>query len=61
MTLNVVNLIKMPSGGDARIEFEEEVTPGKDLIKGTAKTFIPFIVLFLTKENTFYIKHICNM
>lgn len=39
----------MPSGGDARIEFEEEVTPGKDLIKGTAKTFIPFIVLFLTK------------
>ena len=41
----------MPSSGDARIDFEEDVTPGKDLIKGTAKTFIPFILLFLTKEH----------
>jgi len=39
----------MPASGDARIDFEDEVTPGKNIIKGTAKTLIPCVVLFLTK------------
>jgi len=39
----------MPSSGDAHIDFTEEVTPDKGSLNKLAKTFIPFILLFLTK------------
>jgi len=38
----------MPSG-DARIDFEEEVSPGKDTLQSLVKTVIPFLLLVLTK------------
>ena len=41
----------MPSSGDAHIDFTEEVTPDKGSLNKLAKTFIPFILLFLTKAG----------
>jgi len=38
----------MPSG-DARIDFEEEVSPGKDTLQSLVKTVIPFLLLVFTK------------
>ena len=43
----------MPSSGDAHIDFTEEVTPDKGSLNKLAKTFIPFILLFLTKAGYF--------
>ena len=40
----------MPSG-DARIDFEEEVSPGKGTVQSLIKTVVPFLVLVLAKEN----------
>ena len=40
----------MPSG-DARIDFEEEVSPGKDTLQSLVKTVIPFLLLVLTKVS----------
>lgn len=38
----------MPSG-DARIDFEEEVSPGKGTVQSLIKTVVPFLVLVLAK------------
>ena len=43
------------TSGDARIELEDEIGPNKGLFKNAAKTFIPFIVLFLSKVMANYI------
>lgn len=39
----------MPSG-DARIDFEEEVSPGKGTFQSLIKTIVPFLILVLTKS-----------
>ena len=38
----------MPSG-DARIDFDEEVSPGKGTLQTLVKTVVPFLILVLTK------------
>lgn len=43
------NAANKQSCGDAHIEFTEEVTPDKGSLNKLAKTFIPFVLLFLTK------------
>jgi len=40
----------MPSGGDARIDFEEEAGPGKGTLQTLIKTVVPFLALVLTKS-----------
>ena len=48
----------MPSSGDAHIDFTEEVTPDKGSLNKLAKTFIPFILLFLTKAGYQFVNFI---